>query len=312
MAENNSEQINVQTVQTPEVNVSGQKKRVRVGFIFLSFVPVAVLWAIQTVAQVPFIIIAALEAVSGMTSPEDSADAFTDMYTIFTEKYVEWTYLIYIVIALIVFGIWYYKGFVKKAPKVKLSQVFGVKSVIAFIASGIALNFVINAVLTIVYNLAPSILDSYMELMETSGLTSNSVMIIIYVLALGPVVEELCLRGLTFGFLEKSGIKPFLIILLSGIFFGIMHLNLVQGLYASFLGFILGFLRYKYRSVLISIACHIVFNIIGMFGDAITEKLGISDTVIYILGVVSILILVGVQIMVSRDGKGYKAPVENE
>ena len=311
MAENNSEQMNVQTVQTPDVNVSGQKKRVRVGFIFLSFVPVAVLWAIQTVSQVPFLILAALEAVSGVTSIEESAVAYTDMYNIFIEKYVEWTYLIYIFIALIVFGIWYYKGFVKRGQKVKISQVFGVKSIIAFIVAGIAVNFVINAALTIVYNVAPGILESYIELMEASGLTSDSILIIIYAVILGPVVEELCLRGLTFGFLEKSGIKPFLIVLLSGIFFGIMHLNLVQGLYASFLGFILGFLRYKYRSIMISIACHIVFNIVGMFGDSVMEKLGVTDGVLYILGGVSLLILVGVQIMVNRDGKAYKVPAEN-
>ena len=58
MSENNVNQVQPASAQVP----AQEPKRVRVGFIFLSFVPVAVLLVIQTISQMPFMAIAFAEA----------------------------------------------------------------------------------------------------------------------------------------------------------------------------------------------------------------------------------------------------------
>ena len=309
-----AEQISAETVtETAAVNETVSepaKKRIRVGLIFLSVVPVAILLLIQTVSQVPFFIMAGADlANEGISydSAEDAIEATQRLMSIFVDKYAIYSYVLYSVIGILIFGIWYFNGFVKKNPKVRLSQVFGVKSVIASIGLVLGLNFAISAAFTLAFQLLPDVMEGYLQLMETAGIGSNTLITIIYVIALGPLLEELCLRGLTYGFLEKSGIKPIFIILISGVLFGAMHLNLVQGIYASVLGFFLGFLRYKYRSISITVFAHILFNTMGTYGDAALEKLGISDGMTLFLGGLSLIVLVFVIVLINRDKKAVRA-----
>ena len=117
----------------------------------------------------------------------------------------------------------------------------------------------------------------------------------------------MCLRGVTYGYLEKSGIKPAFIILISGILFGVMHLNLIQGIYASVLGFFLGFLRYKYRSILLPLVTHILFNLMGTYGDAALERIGMGDGVVLILGGLALFVLVFSVVLVNGDKKAVKS-----
>ena len=150
-------------------------------------------------------------------------------------------------------------------------------------------------------------MESYKRLMEASGLVDNVLITVVYGILLGPVLEELALRGLTFGYLEKSNIKPFLMILISGILFGAMHLNLVQGIYASVLGFFLGYLRYKYRSISITIVTHILFNLMGTYGSEALSLLKLSDGAILILGGISLFILAFAIVLINGDSKAYRA-----
>ncbi len=304
MSENNVNQVQPASAQVP----AQEPKRVRVGFIFLSFVPVAVLLVIQTISQMPFMAIAFAETMeeAGGNIP-DFVDLVIKMSEVFNAKYAIWSYLLYAVIGLIVFGTWYIKGFVKGKPRFKFSKVFGFKSILASVGIVIGLTFTINAGMTIANWLAPDIMESYKQLMEASGLVDNVLITVVYGILLGPVLEELALRGLTFGYLEKSNIKPFLMILISGILFGAMHLNLVQGIYASVLGFFLGYLRYKYRSISITIVTHILFNLMGTYGSEALSLLKLSDGAILILGGISLFILAFAIVLINGDSKAYRA-----
>ena len=304
MSENNVNQVQPASAQVP----AQEPKRVRVGFIFLSFVPVVVLLVIQTISQMPFMAIAFAEAMeeAGGNNP-DFVDLIIKVSEVFNAKYAVWSYLLYAVIGLIVFGTWYIKGFVKGKPRFKFSKVFGFKSILASVGIVIGLTFTINAGMTIANWLAPDIMESYKQLMEASGLVDNVLITVVYGILLGPVLEELALRGLTFGYLEKSNIKPFLMILISGILFGVMHLNLVQGIYASVLGFFLGYLRYKYRSISITIVAHILFNLMGTYGSEALSLLKLSDGAILILGGISLFILAFAIVLINGDSKAYRA-----
>ena len=305
MAENNVNQVQpaAANAQIPAEN----KKRVRVGYIFLSIVPVAVLIAIQSISQTPFMFMAMSEAAKDTDLDlTNFMDVMTKMSEIFNAKYAIWAYMIYGVIALIVFGTWYIKGFVKGKPRFKFSNVFGFKSILASIGIVIGLMFTIDAAFTLANWLVPSIMESYRMLMEASGLVDNVLITVVYGILMGPILEELALRGLTFGYLEKSNIKPFFMILISGILFGAMHMNLVQGIYASFLGFLLGYLRYKYRSISITIVTHILFNLMGTYGSQALSLLNLSDGAVLILGGIALFILAFAIVLINGDAKARR------
>ncbi len=304
MAENNVNQVQPANVQIP----AEEPKRVRVGFIFLSLVPVAVLIAIQTITQMPFMAMAMAETMSETGGdPGDVFDTMIKMSEVFNAKYAVWAYMLYGVIALIVFGSWYIKGFVKGKPRFKFSSVFGFKSILATVGIVIGLTFTIDAGLTLASWLAPEVMESYQELIKASGLVDNVLITVIYGILMGPVLEELALRGLTFGYLEKSNIKPFFVILISGILFGAMHMNLVQGIYASFLGFFLGYLRYKYRSISITIIAHILCNLMGTYGSEALSLLNLQEGAVLILGGISLFILAFAIVLINGDAKAYHA-----
>lgn len=82
------------------------------------------------------------------------------------------------------------------------------------------------------------------------------------VVFLGPIVEELMFRGILFNILSK---KFNLIIgaILSGLVFGIWHMELIQSIYTALFGIVLAILYAKSGSLLFPILCHIVYNFVG-------------------------------------------------
>jgi len=301
MAENN---VNQQPVQVETQAQVKPKKRIRVGFIFLALVPVYAIISIQTITQVPFLFVAMADIAKNATSAD--ATDMAQVLEVFNQKYAFWAYLLYAVVGVIVFGLWYYFGFVRRGTKVSLKEIFGYKSILASIGIVIGLQFLITAGFVLATEFFPEVIENYNQLMTDSGLVDTPLITIVYAIMIGPVLEELCLRGVTFGFLEKSGIKPFFIILISGILFGVMHLNLVQGVYASVLGFFLGYMRYKYRSIKLTIVIHILFNLMGTYGAMLMERLNLNDGANLILGGISVFILFFTVLLVHGDPKAYK------
>lgn len=301
MAENN---VNQQPVQVETQVAAKPKKRIRVGFIFFALVPLYAIISIQTITQVPFLFV----ALNDIAKNGNSADAMdmTKALEVFNEKYAFFAYLLYAVVGVIAFGLWYYFGFVRRGTKVSLKEIFGYKSILASVGMVIGLQFLITAGFVLATEFFPKVIEDYTKLMNDSGLVDTPLITVVYAIMIGPVLEELCMRGVTFGLLEKSGIKPFFIILISGILFGVMHLNLVQGIYASVLGFFLGYMRYKYRSIKITIVIHILFNLMGTYGAMLMERLNLSDGANLILGGISVFILLFAVLLVHGDPKAYK------
>ncbi len=75
----------------------------------------------------------------------------------------------------------------------------------------------------------------------------------------GPVLEELLFRGaITKALLKKY--SPATAIVLSGLVFGVFHINPVQVVSAALIGFLLAWLYYRTRSLMACILIHIVNN----------------------------------------------------
>ena len=103
MSENNTIQEQNTAVQTP---AEEPKKRLRVGFVFLAIVPMAVLMMVQTVSQLPFLVFAVVEAMNKAETQGPDFDMYSEMLNVFNDKYAIYAYLIYAVIGLVIFSIW--------------------------------------------------------------------------------------------------------------------------------------------------------------------------------------------------------------
>lgn len=78
-----------------------------------------------------------------------------------------------------------------------------------------------------------------------------------------PITEEMFFRGLIYGRLRQA-MKPLVANLISSIIFGIFHGNVVQGVYAFFIGFILALVYEKTDCLLLPILGHTLINATGM------------------------------------------------
>ena len=104
--------------------------------------------------------------------------------------------------------------------------------------------------------------SSYYELTQELITDASPIISIITVILLGPITEELMIRGLS---LNKalSRKKVITAIIISSIIFGIIHLNLLQGIFAFIVGITLAIVFIKTKSIIPCIIIHIINNLIA-------------------------------------------------
>ena len=76
---------------------------------------------------------------------------------------------------------------------------------------------------------------------------------------IGPIFEEIMFRGVISREFDEL-FSPKVVIVLQGLLFGVYHMNIIQGSYATLLGIFLAYTVYKTNSIWPSIAAHIVMN----------------------------------------------------
>ena len=149
----------------------------------------------------------------------------------------------------------------------------------------------------------------------------SPVVITLIVGFIGPFCEEFTFRGVIFGGLRKSG-YVFAAAVVSGVYFGLMHLNLNQFSYALILGVIFCMLVEATGSIFASIISHAVINtwnivlmivmdkaysdmgidIFDMAQDVVTtdDKLAVMGVLI-VISVITTALAAGVYIAISRN-----------
>ena len=104
----------------------------------------------------------------------------------------------------------------------------------------------------------PDLLDQTFDLLQSGWLG------ILCISVLGPILEELLFRGaITKELLRRY--SPAKAILLSGLIFGIFHLNPAQIISACLIGFLLAWLYCKTRSLMACILIHIMNNGLSVY-----------------------------------------------
>ncbi|MCR4777035.1 MAG: CPBP family intramembrane metalloprotease [Saccharofermentans sp.] len=290
MAENNVE-VN---------NMTEEKKGFRKAYFFLSFIPFSIIVAVQTAATTPGMILAMVDMNRQGMPMEISA-----MMDVFNQKYAAFCYVLYCLICMAVFIPWYYKGIVKKGAKTDYRKALGFRPVVITVSILVCLYFVISGLFIIADNVIPSVMEKYNELMKMSSFGTNVFITVIYGYLLGPVTEELCFRGVMQGLLEKSNMSYMPVIVIQGLLFGVMHMNLVQGVYAFMLGMALGYIRYKYKTLILTVAAHVVFNFFGTSVELFLEGAGISSMQKIIFAAVAAAITVVLFIVAAKDNTLY-------
>lgn len=104
--------------------------------------------------------------------------------------------------------------------------------------------------------------SNYLQLTESLTDSSNVLLQILAFVILVPIAEELIFRGVVVGELKRV-FPDWVTILVSGVFFAIIHMNVVQSSYVLLAGIVLGAIYVWSGSLWMVILIHAVFNFLG-------------------------------------------------
>lgn len=190
---------------------------------------------------------------------------------------------------LLLGAIWYKKYCPKENRTWK--QMWNPKLLIGMVLMGIALQLMISMCLNAIYPLLPqSTVSEYSDVIETL-IGGNTVLSIVVTVILAPLAEEFLFRGVALQKAKK--IMPFLWAnVFQALMFGIYHGNIIQGIYAFFLGMLLGYVAEQFHSIWASILLHACVNgaaqLLSLIPEEVTERLA----GILVLALVGVLFLV--------------------
>lgn len=153
-------------------------------------------------------------------------------------------------------------------------------------------------------NLLPIPEDVLMEYAEASeGLMEGPfVLLLIANAIMAPVVEEILFRGLVFGRMRRA-MPLWTALILSSVFFGLMHGQILWICYTTLVGLILGLVAWKTDSVWAPMFMHFAFNLFGTCISYLVEE--VTASACLVLTGVGALCLVVMLILILKK---YKNP----
>lgn len=226
--------------------------------LLLSLTPIAVYFIIEILVSCG----CTFTGMIGMTAV--SGTVFGNWLSGFLEQ--EGLYLISILAYLIFFviGVFWYKRMRAdgKYPVWNQQKNLNLSALLKLAVLGIFVQFAISFLLNLVYIVRPDVMQNYTKVMESLGSGNPSLFSVFYVVITAPIVEEMLMRGLCLVILRKE--FPFWVAnIIQAFYFGMIHLNLVQGIYAFLLGMVLGAVVKRYGTLKASMYLHFVINFSG-------------------------------------------------
>ena len=158
--------------------------------------------------------------------------------------------------------------------------------VCALLVLGMVLQVTISCALSLVLPLFPEVMDGYLELMELAGISDEmSLATLVQVAVIAPIAEESLCRGVALEFSlralcpgRRSASRPeaadacfWAANAIQALVFGVMHLNVVQGVYAFALGLLLGWVFRRTGRLRAAVLLHVAVNA----SSALMDSLGL-------------------------------------
>lgn len=152
----------------------------------------------------------------------------------------------------------------KNSEKKRYSSLNFFATALVLIITGFVMQIFVSSILSIINFYAPKLLASYNSMVEKSFSPSNGALRVITVILFSPICEELVFRGPIFLFLRKnflSGKKSRIFaVLITSLFFGLYHGNVVQFCYGLASGIILAVITIWFSSLIPAMILHICVN----------------------------------------------------
>lgn len=137
-------------------------------------------------------------------------------------------------------------------------QVFQVKSILLLIGLGVAAQFAISGMMSLLQPFLHQLFRDYKQVVD-SILNHNINVVLLYVVIIAPITEELIFRGVMLAKLREA-IPFYGANLIQAATFGIYHWNIIQGVYAFGVGLLFGYVARRFRSLTASILLHMAVN----------------------------------------------------
>lgn len=232
-----------------------------IGWAFFCLVPLVASIVLQVVAAIGFsMIVFAVKAFEFSAGGAENLGAMQQQITEFMTANIIWSVTAYQVIGIIVFSLWYYNGCGRKKLQ-NPAKVFNLKIFGGTVLAGVAIELVTLGVLYTVNHINPQILKSYAELMHSSQVGGFGIVSFITTVILAPIGEEILCRGVIMYYAKRATTKFWVANIIQAAAFGIIHLNIVQGLYAFAMGIAMGWFAEKYGSLLVPMVMHFAINL---------------------------------------------------
>lgn len=284
-----------------------EKQKGKAGYYVLSVVPLFATLMIQVLSGLACSVIGSIAysmriAMNGETELLNDPAALQAAVTDYIMQYIIYAVIVAQILTLIGAAIWY--GILVKRKNVNrpIKECVNVRTVLMCILAGIGLQLVIDFLLNIAALAFPNAMGAYSELVKTVGIGETTWISLLATVILAPISEELLFRGLTLRFLRSAGAKFAVANVLQALFFGILHMNLIQGIYAFVVGLVLGYVAGKCRTVFLPILLHLCFNFTGTFLSALLS--GNSGWLMQvILVVIGVLMLAGAVFLIQKEMK---------
>ncbi len=120
--------------------------------------------------------------------------------------------------------------------------------------------------------------DSYWALEANESYIWSFLSIVIF----GPIAEELLFRGIIFNIIKSKSNSILIASVISGIIFGLWHLEPVQVVYTAIMGITLGLLYGEAKDLKIVIIAHIINNLLSNLPDPLSGIYGYVVSISYI------------------------------
>ncbi len=193
------------------------------------------------------------------------------------------------------FGSWYVLIRKKRdVSPVPYRKILSAKSLVFTVLLAVCSQFACNIIMLVFQRIFPSVFDQYTELMEGLDIHVLPAWAMLFIVAVwSPLAEELVFRAMVFRTLRK-GFSFVPAAILSGVAFGVYHMNWVQGVYATALGVLLAYTYEKTNSLLGCYLFHLAFNLSSYAIEALQSASGVLPDVV--MGLL-ILVIHGVSIV---------------